>query len=70
MAQNPPTGGGAFGALFRRSKKEDSDDGSRAAPAEVTSLSEATKQKAVAAKEYIEKMYKQQYQNLAERSSS
>ena len=46
---------GAFGSLFRRSKKEDTNEESRDAGG-VQIVSEEAKKKAQAAKEYIEKV--------------
>ena len=66
---NPPaaSGGGPFGALFGRSSKKASDDGGGSRGE--TGVSEETKKKAQAAKAYIERMYQNQYQNIAERSN-
>jgi hypothetical protein len=53
-------------SLFRKDKKKESDEN----PGDLTSsVTEETRKKAAAAKVYIENMYKNQYQNIQERSN-
>ena len=58
---NPPAG--PFGALFGRTSKKESES------SQDGTVSEETKKKAQAAKAYIERMYQNQYQSIAERSN-